>query len=158
MSTPTNPNAHSSPKRSIRPLSPRTRALLKTRALLEGERPPSPELHNAHRCQKTKKAAPNTTTDLAKLFMQSAPEGLVQPPSPKTASLLAEARYKAHREEKQASVAQKGLEAEMRYKCDPIKAACGCELKPCNIALGGPPSLHPFLPEPHFWTMLRNAI
>ena len=114
---------------------------------------------------------------------QSSSERSIRSPSPRTRALLeAQALFKGdhapipehnyvhkvqktekaapntYREKMEAQEAQENHEREMRYKCDPIKGACGCELRPCNIALGGPPSLLPFLAEPHFFTMMRNAI
>ena len=85
--------------------------------------------------------------------------GRIQPPSPKEAPTASQAPEKESPEE---SLARWAREAEERvsehvsmYECVPIIGACGCQFIPCHM---GGSTVLPFLPEPHFTTMMRNAI
>lgn len=150
MSIPTNPKAQSSLEGSIHPPSPRTQADL----ILQ-------HVDSRYKCWPGAQCLATVIPDMdhATLLRQSEAEGFIQPSSSQTAAAQNKAIYKTKFEEEwRANAARESHEFEMRYNCDPIEASCGCVFEPCNIALGGKPSLLPFLPEPHFWTMMRKAL
>lgn len=81
--------------------------------------------------------------------------GCIQPPSPKVDPTVSQTGNKESLEETQTRWSREAQEHFRIIECTPIKGACGCKFTPCH--LGGSTVL-PYLPEPHFTTMMRNAI
>ncbi|CAD6593717.1 MAG: hypothetical protein ASARMPREDX12_007485 [Alectoria sarmentosa] len=84
----------------------------------------------------------STTKDL-----QSSSGGHTQPPLPKTRAFVDSNLISSH----ETNSPSKDPEF------PPIIGACGCQFNPCNIGLVGSVIL-PHLHEPHFTTVMRNAI